>query len=173
MRYCLNVKAATLVYKNMILPILEYGDVFMSAATKVNRNRLQTLQNKALRIANNSDRGCDKDMLHEQSKLLKLKPRRNLHLLQYMYTRRNDPSIKKPKSNYRVQTRASSKNNFWLPKPSTEKYKQCASYMGPKMWNMLPARVQDSANSSIFKAKVLSKAKAKAKTNAKDKGTAT
>ena len=31
MRLFLNVKAATLVYKNMILPILEYGDIFLSS----------------------------------------------------------------------------------------------------------------------------------------------
>ena len=50
MRYFLNTKASTLVYKNMILPILEYGDIFLSAATKLNRQQLQTLQNRALRI---------------------------------------------------------------------------------------------------------------------------
>ena len=36
-------KAALMVYKNMLLPMLEYGDVFLSATTNVNRKRLQTL----------------------------------------------------------------------------------------------------------------------------------
>ena len=45
-----------MVYKSMLLPILEYGDVFLSAtigpcATVVNRKRLQLLQNKGLRCA--------------------------------------------------------------------------------------------------------------------------
>ena len=51
MRSFLNNKAALVVYKNMMLPMLEYGDVFLSAASSVNRKRLQILQNKRLRCA--------------------------------------------------------------------------------------------------------------------------
>ena len=40
MRYFLDTKAANLVYKNMILPILEYGDIFMLGASAENRRRL-------------------------------------------------------------------------------------------------------------------------------------
>ena len=43
MRGFLSTKAALMVYKNMLLPMLEYGDVFLSATTNVNRKRLQTL----------------------------------------------------------------------------------------------------------------------------------
>ena len=46
MHYLLNTKAAVLVYKNMILPMLEYGDIFLVGATAENRKRLQILQNK-------------------------------------------------------------------------------------------------------------------------------
>ena len=37
----------------MLLPILEYGDVFLSASTDVNKRRLQILQIKSLRCALN------------------------------------------------------------------------------------------------------------------------
>ena len=49
MRCFLNRKAATLIYKNMILPIMEYENIFLSSATKANKKKLQILQNKALR----------------------------------------------------------------------------------------------------------------------------
>ena len=42
MRSFLTVKAAILVYKSMLLPILEYGDIFLSAASALNRKKLQT-----------------------------------------------------------------------------------------------------------------------------------
>ena len=51
MRGFLSTKAALMVYKNMMLPVLEYGDVFLTAATLLNRKRLQILQNKGLRCA--------------------------------------------------------------------------------------------------------------------------
>ena len=41
MRSFLNTKAAILVYKCMLLPMLEYGDVFLSATSAINKKRLQ------------------------------------------------------------------------------------------------------------------------------------
>ena len=153
MRKFLNTKAAMLVYKNMILPILEYGDIFLVAASKENRRKIQTLQNKALRVAHRVDRYYDSDLVHNESKLLKLKYRREQHLLQFMFTKKNEPSLLKP-SRPGVATRASTKHNFRLRKPITEKYKRCASYQGPLKWNRLPHSVQLSDNSAIFKAKI-------------------
>ena len=46
MRSFLNTRAALVVYKSMLLPILESGDVFLYATSVANRKRLQTLQNK-------------------------------------------------------------------------------------------------------------------------------
>ena len=34
MRSFLNTKAATLVYKNMLLPLIEYGDIYFSAVLR-------------------------------------------------------------------------------------------------------------------------------------------
>ena len=154
MRKFLNTKAAMLVYKNMILPILEYGDIFLVAASKDNRRKLQTLQNKALRVIHRVDKYYESDLIHTESNLLKLKYRREQHLLQFMYTKRNDPNLLRPKR-VGVTTRAGCKCNFRLRKPITEKYKRCASYTGPKKWNRLPHSVQISENGAVFKQKVL------------------
>ena len=51
MRSFLNTKAATMVYKNMMLPIIEYGDIFLAGAKAETKRRLQILQNKGLRCA--------------------------------------------------------------------------------------------------------------------------
>ena len=72
-RSFLNTKAALMVYKNMLLPMLEYGDVFLSAASDINRKRLQVLQNKGLRCALNKDLETSTSDLHAEAKLLKLK----------------------------------------------------------------------------------------------------
>ena len=85
MRSFLDTRAATLVYKNMILPILEYGDIFMVGASAENRKRLQVLQNKGLRCALDKDTDTSITDLHRSARLLKLKDRRGVHLLSHMY----------------------------------------------------------------------------------------
>ena len=69
MRCFFNVKAATMVYKGMILPIRE---IFLSTASVENRKRLQTLQNKSLRCALNKGFDTSSVELHTEAKLLKL-----------------------------------------------------------------------------------------------------
>ena len=153
MRYFLTRKAALLVYKNMILPILEYGDIFLSSLSKITKKKLQTLQNKALRIALN-DRGADNtDGLHQQAKILKLTKRRKMHCLQFIFKKKNNNALLTKKSVGR-QTRSSYKVTFMLRKPSSEKYKSCLSYSGFRAWNQLPASIQTIDDSHCFKHRI-------------------
>ena len=77
-RQYLTHKAALLIYKNMILPILEYGDIYMTSASKENKKKLQTLQNKALKCALNKQPRYDTKELHKEAKISKLKTRRKI-----------------------------------------------------------------------------------------------
>ena len=73
LRQFLNTRAALLIYKNMILPILEYGDVFISSMTLDTRKKIQTLQNRGLKCALSKDRLFNTDLLHSEAKIKKLK----------------------------------------------------------------------------------------------------
>ena len=81
-RYFLNTRAALLllVYKNMILPIVEYGDVFAISATLETRKKLQKLQNRGLKLAMGKDKLFSTKKLHSEAKLQKLIWRRKQHL---------------------------------------------------------------------------------------------
>ena len=85
MRSFMNNRVAILIYKSMFLPILEYGDTLLSSISVANKKRLQILQNKGLRCALKSDKYASSALLHSEAKLLKLKHRREIHLLNYMY----------------------------------------------------------------------------------------
>ena len=74
-----------MVYKGMILPILEYGDVFLHSASVENRKRLQILQNKGLRCALCKDIDTSTVDLHTEANLLKLHFRREQHILNFVY----------------------------------------------------------------------------------------
>ena len=48
-RPCLTIKAALAVARNMILSLIDYGNIFLTGCTQGDKSDLQTLQNKILR----------------------------------------------------------------------------------------------------------------------------
>ena len=162
MRSFLNDKAALLVYKNMLLPIIEYGDILLTGTTSDNKRKLQTLQNKGLRCALKRDNFSSSEDLHKDAKLLKLKFRREQHLLNFMYDMSlSQKNLKKTKS-LGVRTRSSSKKLLKIRRPRTEKFKNSLTYRGPKKWNALPEEVQRACSKHLFKAQISRKMELKA-----------
>ena len=156
MRVFLNTKAAMMVYKSMLLPILEYGDIFLSAASAANRKRLQTLQNKGLRCALGKGLETSTDELHKEASILKLKYRREQHLLNYMYGQAQNQNLHKPKSS--IKTRSQSKKLLKVKRPVTEKFKKSLAYLGPKKWNSLPEQFHFAPTKDYFKSIVSARA---------------
>ena len=163
MRSFLTTKAATLVYKNMLLPVIEYGDIFLSASTCENRKKLQILQNKGLRCAINADNDASSNGLHVEAKLLKLKYRREQHLLNYMFDVSQNECNLKVRLEEGVRTRSSKKKLLKIRKPRTEKCKKSLSYMGPKKWNALPENIQLCKSRLEFKKMVCTHVENKSK----------
>ena len=155
LRHLLTIKAALLIYKNMILPILEYGDIFTMAASQENRKKLQTLQNKALRCALNKDRRYSTKDLHAEAKLSKLKLRRKLHLLLHMHKCSHQPNYKNWKKRALITTRHNSKKLIKIKKPNFTKFKRSITYQGPKQWNTLPKEIQVATDYFSFKTQII------------------
>ena len=124
LRPMLNDQAAILMYKNMILPILEYGDIFLTATTQSNRKKLQTLQNRALKCALNKPHLTPSTEIHVAAKLNKLIVRKKHHILLHMYQKSKLPNFTQWKTNMGgVRTRLSKKRLMFQRKPRTEKFK--------------------------------------------------
>ena len=139
MRSFLNVRAALLVYKSMMLPILEYGDVLLTATTVKNRKRLQVLQNKGLRCALGLGYETSTEELHTEANLLMLKHRRELHVINFMYgTAIRDHNSKSALITSRIVTRSQKKRLLKVKRPKTERFKRSLAYSGPTKWNALP-----------------------------------
>ena len=151
MRSFLTVRAALLIYKSMLLPILEYGDLFLSAATVKNRKRLQVLQNKGLRCALNVGIEMSTDDLHAEANLLKLKHRRELHILNYMYGEANNATNLAHRAQNDAVTRSQSKKLVKVRRPKTEKFKKSLAYKGPKKWNSLPDELHHTLDKGHYK----------------------
>ena len=116
MRYFLNKQAALMVYKNMILPIVEYGDVFFSSLSSNTRKKLQVMQNKALRIVFNKDKKESRLSLHKEANISELKVRRKIHTLQFAFRKKYDKKLIVHSPAGRI-TRSSKKLLYKLRKP--------------------------------------------------------
>ena len=154
MRSFLSVKAALMVYKNMLLPILEYGDLLLTATSVENRRRLQVLQNKGLRCALNKGIETASDDLHVEAKLHKLKYRREQHLLNFMFDRAQSADNLKTASSSTIVTRSHCKKLLKIKRPRTEKFKKSLAYIGPSKWNALPEAIQHLQSRESFKTSV-------------------
>ena len=140
----------------MILPILEYGDIFLHSASQQIRKKLQTLQNKALRCALSKNKYTKSDDLHREGKILKLKDRRHVHVLLHMFQLAQMPNFKlwKTHQTTEVKTRSSKKKLISLRRPKNEKYKKSIIYQGPTLWNSLPAHLQKMESYHDFKTQI-------------------
>ena len=132
-----------MVYKNMILPLMEYGDIFMVGASVANRKRLQVLQNKGLRCALGKGKYTNSKELHVEAGFswLQLKYRRDLHMLNYMYDMSQIEENVRKNRGEGMRTRSCNKKLLKIRRPRTEKYKKSLAFRGPKKWNSLPSEL--------------------------------
>ena len=86
-RGSITTKCALSIYKTMILPLLEYGGVFLGSCTERERTKLQRLQNQALRTIYKKDNHTNLYSLHDNAKLLPLNLRREIALIKIIYNK--------------------------------------------------------------------------------------
>ena len=154
MRGFLNSKAAILIYKNMIMPMIEYGDIFLSGATAENRKKLQILQNKGLRCALKKDKFKNVSELHKEGKIMRLKYRRAQHVFSHMYDMSQFNRNLRGRGREGVGTRSQNKKLLKIRKPNTEKFKKSLAYRGPKSWNALPENIHHTRTRSQFNSQI-------------------
>lgn len=136
-RKYLTTKAAEMVFKSTILPLLDVGDVFYDCTTKSLLDKLQCLQNRAIRIIYRLGSRDNTDKMHSDMKILKLRDRRLLHILQLARW----VSDKDENCNTRdLLTRAheQGRKNLLTYRPNKRRCQQSCSYKAARLWNQLP-----------------------------------
>ena len=84
-RKYIDLYTATILYKSMILPIMEYGDVIYSGVKGKLIHKLQTTQNRILSIYTYSNVHIATDEFYILCKSSKLEFRREVHLNLFMH----------------------------------------------------------------------------------------
>lgn len=78
-RNCLKQKTASLLYKRMILMVMDYGDLFYASASKCLLQKLNVLQSKAIRVICKLNSRSNVTAAADSLELLPLCSRRGLH----------------------------------------------------------------------------------------------
>ena len=135
-RKYINIHTSIILYKSMISPIMEYGDVIYGGAKGKQIQQLQKIQNRILRICIYTNVYIEKEQLYILCKTSKIEVRREVHLNLFMYKQQGNVDIINKR---KVNTRAHDALLFTTHKPQNEKYKQNVHYRGAISWNNLPS----------------------------------
>ena len=138
----MTFEASVIVYKQIILPLLDYTVFFLISCRKEDKNDLQKLQNDVLRVCNMSKISDIVSIakLHEKCKMISLEQRMKKQLLWLMYILSRDDDFLKVTN--RV-TRSAEKIVFKTPVKITPTYERSPYYIGKKLWNGLSRTIQD------------------------------
>ena len=152
-RKYLTFDAAVIVYKQTILPIIDYSRFLLLSCNQGDIEELQVIQNDILRICNMT-RISDKvpiPELHRKCKIIGLKQRMQKQLLWLMYI------ISQENSYLYVpvrQTRNAQKVIFKTPARILPIYERSPYYIGTKLWNELDVDTQKVDNVFAYKTKI-------------------
>ena len=149
MKGYLNDDTSLNIYKSMLLPYFDYADVIYDKAGANLLKKLQTLQNKGLRLCLGRERRFSSDAIHKLSATPFLRDRRKAHILNFMYKRKDRRELLNVRE---IRTRAHDAPLFDVVIPRCEAFKRSIGYFGASQWNNLPPVTRNADSYSVFKA---------------------
>ena len=147
-RRYINEYTATCIYKSMIAPVMDYGDIIYAGTSCENLDKLQKLQNRGLRICINESHYIPVILLHQRCTFPKLATRRTANIRKYMYKQQNNADTV---VNREIRTRRHAAVVYETCIPLLEKYKKGTIYRGIQEWNQLPADDRNASSYENFK----------------------
>ena len=140
-------KQALTMYKSKILPYAEYGNILFHNTNYVTLNKLQLLQNRALRVVHRCPPRTTTASLHTDSKLNYLVERRASAIRKLAYKRKDIPTyIVIPIRHTRLHD-AAVLNTVTAKGKAVER---SVHYKCADAWNNLPVPYRNTVNFSSF-----------------------
>lgn len=154
LRAYISDRVAITIYKATILPLIEYANITHSLVSSKQLQKMQRLQNRALRIVYRHISDVNISDLHIRANLGTLAQRAYRQTLCLMYRRAHQSDYYPTVTNDGI-TRASDKIKFLLPRPTTERFKKFPIYYGASLWDELDSAVQKTDDYCIFKMRIV------------------
>ena len=147
-RKYINEQTAIRIYQSMVAPLIDYGDIIYAGSTTKNLDKLQSLQNRGLRLCINENQYFSTDQLHSRCNISKLTDRRIFNLRKYMFKQKNNDNLLNQRN---IRTRMHDAVVFETCKPVLEKYKKGTIYRGVIEWNGLDVNTRNLESYDEFK----------------------
>ena len=147
-RKYINELTAIKIFQTMIAPLIDYGDIIYSGTSMKNLDKLQSLQNRGLRICTNENRYLSKELLHNRCKIPDLDTRRTYNLRKYMFRQKENTDIVVQRE---IRTRRHDAIIYETCRPNLEKYKKGTMYRGILEWNNLDVETRNIDSFQAFK----------------------
>ena len=151
MRKYIDSNTASLVYKQMIVPLSDYADVLVKGGPANDISRLEKLHDRAVKIIDNKQhRNLSMNQLQDLYGLKSVTKRQDEHLYVLMYglSKRLD-QIEEHRPE--IHLRGRNKVKFRKYKRTYEKYLKCPLARGVSLWDRLHEDVQKSTTKFKFK----------------------
>ena len=149
-RYYLNQADAVTLYKQAIVPILEYGSFLTDSGPATIVKKYQPLQNRGLRICTRKRIGeMSTNKLHKTCKVQRIEVRRNVQLACLMYKHSKEAENQRPRRHRR--TRGDMKVKLNVERPKRTKYRSGPLYRGMLIWDNLEVHIQEQPDIYQFK----------------------
>ena len=152
-RRFISQETAIIVYKQMILPLLEYCSILFNSGKKIKLDKIDRVQSKCIRIIEN----CYDVSKREKEKVLcmrynleSLQFRRDIQLACTMFRlSKNDVYV--DHTVYRENLRSKNKIKFNCPFTKIAKIRKSPFYRGVDLWNSLKVEHHRAENKKRFK----------------------
>ena len=118
-RQFLTIKSAILIFKSMILPYFDYGDIVYMFTSKNELEKLDRLQERCINICTRTYGRDNINNIRSTYKLPTLEKRRICHINNFMYNRNYNLE---PVNDNNIQTRSKSAKRIIVNKPNLEEY---------------------------------------------------
>ena len=160
----LPTKTKIFLAQTLLLPLLDYADACYCDLPQTLLNKLDRLQNMAIRFIFGLKKYDHITEYRLQLKWLTIRQRRNLHILTLLYTilfHPYTPNYLKTKftflgSNHSLNLRSQDDNKLELPLSRTQAYGDSFTVKAAVLWNTLPHELRQSKSVHIFKRQVKS-----------------
>ena len=130
-----------MIYKTLILPIMEYGDIIYDCLSAKDAATLQKLQNSCLKHILQLPRLTSTSYIHTTLDVEYLAVRRKQHVATQMFRVNNGMVLDQIENRFKERaavsqrtTRSSLRNNYEIPKTNLEMSKRNFVFRGSKIW---------------------------------------
>ena len=149
-RTYLSEKSAILIYKSMLLPYFDYGDIIYMFSSKNDLVKLERLQERCIKIDTKTNGKINMKQIRNTNKLPTLEKRRKCHLNNFMFKNKNNIETIDEDNDDLIMTRSMTSKKFIVKKNNLEAYKRSIGYSRGNMWNMLPNNTKNKNDMSYY-----------------------